>query len=201
MFAFLVNIIEDANALWGSACSVTSPLSRCTCACESASAFSQYQQAVFHRSVTEAHEIRAESTKNNHTEPRDNPEPKHQRETGGHCFIYHPTRIHPEEKHRDEMCCYCPTSLAQEKQDVMSFYAWGDWWSTVPPAWKLVMLLEQTMAAFIHVIQKNFFSFCPFGSRQVCKIVGPNEALSMRWALIWSSEKTSGFRAFSKSWL
>lgn len=30
---------------------MTSPLSWCTCACESASAPSQYQQAVFHRSV------------------------------------------------------------------------------------------------------------------------------------------------------
>lgn len=96
-----MNIIEDANALSGSAHSVTSLLSRCTCA--SASALSQYQQAVFHRSVTEAHEIRAESTKNNHTELRDNAEPKHQRETGGHCSIYHPARIHPEEKHKDEM--------------------------------------------------------------------------------------------------
>ena len=94
------------------------PLSWCTCACESASALSQYQQAVFHHSVTEAHEIRAESTQNNHTELWDNPEPKHQRETGGHCFVYHPTRIRPEGKHRDEMCHYCPTWLAREKQDV-----------------------------------------------------------------------------------
>lgn len=76
-------------------------LSWCTCACESASALSQYQQAVFHHSVTEAHEIRAESTQNNHTELRDNPEPKHQRETGGQCSIYHPTRIRPKEKHSD----------------------------------------------------------------------------------------------------
>lgn len=89
------------------------PLSWCTCACELASALSQYQQAVFHRTVAEAHEIRAESTKNNHTEPRDNPEPKHERETGGHCCIYHPTRIHPEERHRAETRCYCPTSLAE----------------------------------------------------------------------------------------
>lgn len=56
----------------------------CTCARESASAPSQHQQAVFHRAVAEAREIRAESTKNNPTEPRDNPEPKHQRDTGGH---------------------------------------------------------------------------------------------------------------------
>lgn len=81
---------------------------------------SQYQQAVFYHSVTEAHKIREESTKNNHTELRDNPEPEHQRETGGHCFIYHPTRIHPKEKQRHEMRSYCPTLVAQEKQDLMS---------------------------------------------------------------------------------
>lgn len=51
---------------------------------------------------------------------------------------------------------YYPTSLAQEKQDVMSFYAWGDWWTTVPPALKLV---KQTVAAFIHVHKKVLF-FC-----------------------------------------
>lgn len=90
-------------------------------------ALSQYQQAVFHRSMTEAHEIRAESTQNNHTELWDNPEPKHQKETGGHCFIYHPTRIHPEEKHWEEM--HRLSNLAgtkkhpQKKQDVMSVYA------------------------------------------------------------------------------
>lgn len=38
---------------------VTFPFSRCTCARESASAASQHQQAVFHRGVTEAREIRA----------------------------------------------------------------------------------------------------------------------------------------------
>lgn len=103
-------------------------------------ALSQYQQAVFHRSMTEAHEIRAESTQNNHTELWDNPEPKHQKETGGHCFIYHPTRIHPEEKHWEEM--HRLSNLAgtkkhpQKKQDVMSVYAWGDWWTTASPALK-----------------------------------------------------------------
>lgn len=101
--------------------------------------------------VTEAHEIRAESTQNNHTELRDNAEPKHQRETGGRCFIYHPTRIHPEEKHGDEMRCYCPTSLAQEKQDVMSFYAWGDWWTACATGMETFLILfKQTVAPLIH---------------------------------------------------
>lgn len=81
---------------------VQSPPSCNTCARDSASALSQHQQTVFHHSVTEAHEIRAGSTQNNHTELRDNPEPNHQRETEGHCSAYHPTRIHPEEKQRGD---------------------------------------------------------------------------------------------------
>lgn len=101
--ALKLNIAENMNALPGSGPSgVNCPASCCTCARESPSALGQYQQTVFHHSMTEAHEIRAESTQNNHTELGDNPEPKHQRETGGHCFVDHSTRIHPEGKQQ----CY-----------------------------------------------------------------------------------------------
>lgn len=161
------------------ACSVTSPLSWCTCASDSASALSQYQQAVFHHRVTEAHEIREESTKNNHTEQWDNPEPEHQRETGGRCFICHPTGIHPEGKQRDEMRCYCPTLLAQEKPDLMGVSDLDARWTTEPPAWKLAALLEQTVAPFVYIHRNFFLSFVPFGSRQVCIKVGPSVLLSM----------------------
>lgn len=50
----------------------------------------------------------------------------------------------------------------------MSFCAWGDWWTTVAPAWKLVCwhsflcLHESFLSVFC-------FVFAPFGSRQLCK--------------------------------
>lgn len=82
----------------------------------------------------------------------------------GHCFIHHPTRIHPEEKHRDEMSCYCPTWLARGgKQDGMSFYASG--WLVNRRGTSLEMLLEET-APVIHVHIKK--KRCPFGSRRAC---------------------------------
>lgn len=52
-FVFPMNSIKGARVQSNSACGVTSPPSRCTCA--SASASSQYQQAVFHRSVWQKH--------------------------------------------------------------------------------------------------------------------------------------------------
>lgn len=77
---------------------VTFPFSRSTCACESASAASQHQQAVFHRGVTEAREIRAESAQNNRAKPRDNPQPEHQRETVGRSSLPTSTKNPPPRK-------------------------------------------------------------------------------------------------------
>lgn len=77
---------------------VTFPFSRSTCACESASAASQHQQAVFHRGVTEACEIRAESAQNNRAKPRDNPQPKHQREMVGRSSLPASTKNLPPRK-------------------------------------------------------------------------------------------------------
>lgn len=125
---------SDALKLRGPAHSVTSRLSWCTCAFESASAQSQYQQAVFHRSVTEA-QIRAESTQNNHTELRDNPEPKHQRKWKDTASSIIQQESALKTNTRDEMRRYCPTPLAQEKQDVMNLYAWSNWKTSVPSPW------------------------------------------------------------------
>lgn len=77
---------------------MTFPFSRSTCACESASVASQHQQAVFHRGVTEACEIRAESAQNNRAKPRDNPQPEHQRETVGHSSLPTSTKDPPPRK-------------------------------------------------------------------------------------------------------
>lgn len=118
---------SNALKLRGPAHSVTSRLPWCTCAFESASAQSQYQQAVFHRSVTEAREIRAESTQNNHTELRDNPEPKHQRKWKDTASSIIQQESTPKTNTGDEMRRYCPTPLAQEKQDVMNLQAWSYW--------------------------------------------------------------------------
>lgn len=114
--------------------------------------------------MTEAREIRAESTQNKHTELRDNPEPKHQRKREDTPSSIIQQESTPKKNTGDEMRRYCPSSLAQEKQDVMSFYAWGYWWTIVQPALKLVMLWEKTVAAFILV----FYVFCFIWSRQVC---------------------------------
>lgn len=161
-------------------------LSRCTCACESASELSQYQQAVFHHSVTEAHEIRAESTQNNHTELRDNPDPKHQRETGGHCSIYHPTRIHPEEKHGDEWCVAIVRPSWHRKNRM--------WWVSVPevtgePQWHQPGNLYVGTA--FCACTKVFFLFFVLSllhleadncAKKKKKKVGSNAALSMSCA-------------------
>lgn len=114
------------------------PLLSPRCTCVSALVLSQYQQAVFHHSVREAHGIRAESTQNNYTELRDNTEPKHQRETGGHCFVHHPAGIRPKEKQCVaivEVHWHTHTHTHKKiEQDVMSFCAWGHRWPTVSPA-------------------------------------------------------------------
>lgn len=113
------------------------PLLSPRCTCVSALVLSQYQQAVFHHSVREAHGIRAESTQNNYTELRDNTEPKHQRETGGHCFVHHPAGIRPKEKQCVaivEVHWHTHTHKKKIEQDVMSFCAWGHRWPTVSPA-------------------------------------------------------------------
>lgn len=147
---------KGADTQSNSACSVTSS-SLMVHLCVSLSVEPIPTGRLSSQCATEAHEIRAESTQNNHTELRDNAESKHQRETGGRCFIYHPTRIHPEEKHGDEMRCYCPTSLAQEKQDVMSFYAWGDWWTACATGMETFWFYSSKQ--LLHLFMLTFF-FC-----------------------------------------
>lgn len=118
--------------------------------------------------------------KTNHTELRDNPEPKHQRETGGHCFIYHPTRIHPEEKQRDEMRRHCPTLPAQEKQDLISV----DWVDCLQ-AKKRMMLVEQTVALFVYV-HGNVFCLLLYLEADKCVKKLARVQFYQWWALIGS---------------
>lgn len=169
---------------------MTSPLSQCTCACELTSGLSLHQQPVFHRSVTEAHEIRAVSTQNNHAELRDNPEPKHQKKWGGHCFIYHPTRMHPREKHGDEMHRYCPTSLAQRKTGCDEFL-------------RPRLLLKPANNAGIYTCLREkspLLNLWLHLEADKCVKRSLHATLSMRWPSQWSSEWPSGFRACS-AWL
>lgn len=77
---------------------MTFPFSRCTCARESASAASQRQQAVFHRGVTEAREIRAESAQNNRAKTWDNPQPNIRGKWWDARLVHHPPRIRPQGK-------------------------------------------------------------------------------------------------------
>lgn len=152
------------------------PFPRCTCACESASALSQYQQAAFHRSVTEAYKIRAESTQNNHAELRANPEPKHQREcqdTGSSII-----RQESTPKKNTESGCVAIVQPHLYIQDVMGFGAWGHCRTSVPPA----------NSGCIYTFLHKFLFYMEAGVQKVGSFVN---GMCIEMAL-WKSLRASG---------
>ena len=179
MFAFLTNtmILYAASGL---ARGVTAPLSGCTCA------YWANTNRLSLIAVWQKHmELEQNPPKTTTLSRGVNAEPGDQRETGGRCFVYHPERIHPKEKHRGEMRGgHCPTPCRLRENRM--------WWVFLPevtgePRWHQLGNLwfywsKQLLHLFSTARRVFLFFFClllHLEADKCVKEVGPHATLSM----------------------